>query len=543
MSHKHLLFRGRARDKVLRGTTALADAVGVTLGPKSRSVLIDKEWGTPLVCNDGVTIAKELELSDAEENLGVKMLKQAAVRTSEQVGDGTSTATVLAQAIWSDGLRNVVAGASAIEIKRGLERGLSIATARIRKLARPVQTRAEREQIATVAAHNEPAIGSLVAEAVERVGNDGVITVEEAKGVDTELEVVEGMQFDRGYASSYFVNRAEEMRCVLEEPRILLYEKRIANMKELLPLLEQIAQAGSPLLIVAEDVEADALATLVVNKLRGILPCCAVKAPGFGERRKQMLEDIAVLTGGRVVSDELGAKLEDAKLTDLGRAQRVVVTREDTTLIGGRGEPESIRGRCEDLRRELKNTSSEYDREKLQERLAKLSGGVAVIRVGAASESELKSRKDAFDDAIHATKAAIAEGIVPGAGLAYLRCVPELEAEALKLEGDARTAMRVLSRALECPTRLIAKNSDVDDGVVVQRMIDGAEAFGFDAAKGTYGDLLASGILDPAKVARVALENAVSVASTLLLMEATMTDAPEPRAKPDSLGEQQELQP
>ncbi len=531
MSHKRLLFQSSARDKVLRGTTALADAVRVTLGPKSRSVLIDKQWGAPLVCNDGVTIAKELELQDPEENLGVKMLKQAAVRTGEQVGDGTSTATVLAQAIWSEGLRNVVAGASSIEVKRGLDRGVRLATEALRAIARPVRSRAERAQVAAISAHNEGAIGDMVADATERVGDEGVITVEEAKGVATELEVVEGMQFDRGYASAYFVTRSEDMTCVLENPAILLCDKRVSSMQGLLPVLEQVAQTGRPLLLVAEEIEGEALATLVVNKLRGTLPCCAVKAPGFGDRRKQMLDDIAILTRGKVVSEEIGVKLENVTEAQLGGAQRAIITREHTTIIGGRGDKPVIAGRCDELRREIKITKSDYDREKLQERLAKLAGGVAVIRVGAASESELKVRKDAFDDAISATKAAIAEGIVPGGGLAYLRCIPALEAEMQKVEGDARTALRILARALEAPARQIAKNSEVDDGVVVERMRAGQGAFGFDAAAGKYVDLIEAGIIDPAKVLRVALENAVSIASTLLLTDATLTDAPEPKDK------------
>ncbi len=540
MSHKRLLFQSNARDKVLRGTSALADAVRVTLGPKSRSVLIDKQWGTPLVCNDGVTIAKELDLQDPEENLGVKMLRQAAVRTGDQVGDGTSTATVLAQAIWSEGLRNVVAGASAIELKRGLDHGVKLATEALRAIARPVRSRTERAQVAAISAHNENAIGEMVADATERVGNEGVITVEEAKGVDTELEVVEGMQFDRGYASAYFVNRPEEMTCVFESPAILLCDKRVSSMQGLLPVLEQVAQTGRPLLIIAEEVEGEALATLVVNKLRGTLPCCAVKAPGFGDRRKQMLEDMAILTRGKVVAEEIGVKLENVTEAELGSAQRVVITREHTTIIGGRGEKPAIQGRCDELRREIKLTKSDYDREKLEERLAKLAGGVAVIRVGAASETELKIRKDAFDDAISATKAAIAEGIVPGGGLAYLRCIPRLDAEMLKAEGDARTALRILARALEAPARQIAKNSEVDDGVVVDRMRAGQGAFGFDAAAGKYVDLIEAGIIDPAKVVRIALENAVSIASTLLLTEATLTEVPEPTEKRGGadLGEQ-----
>jgi chaperonin GroEL len=534
MAHKQVLFQSHARDKLLRGTTALAEAVRVTLGPKSRSVLIDKAWGSPLVCNDGVTIAKELELADAEENLGAKMLKQAAIRTGEQVGDGTSTSTILAQALWSEGLRNVVAGASAIELKRGFDRGLRIAVEQLKSSARPVTTSKERAQVATISAHNDSGIGEIVASASERVGSDGVITVEEAKGVETELEVVDGMQFDRGYSSSYFVNQPEQMTCLLEDPWILIYDKRITSMQNLLPVLEKVVESRKPLLLIAEDVEAEALATLVLNKLRGTLPCCAVKAPGFGDRRKQMLEDIAVLTAGSVISEEMGTKLEHAGLADLGRARRVEVTREHTTIIGGAGDRKTIEGRCEDLRREIKTTKSDYDREKLEERLAKLSGGVAVIHVGAASEAELKVRKEAFDDAISATKAAIAEGIVPGAGLSLLRCIPAIELEMRSAEGDTRTAMRVLCRALEAPARQIAKNSEADDGVVVERMRSGS--LGFDAATGHYVDMFEAGIIDAAKVMRCALENAVSVAGTLLLSEATMTEVKEPAHQPRTSG-------
>jgi chaperonin GroEL len=433
---------------------------------------------------------------------------------------------VLAHALWSEGLRNVVAGASAVELKRGLERGAKIAIEALHGESRPLKTPKERAPVATISAHNDETIGSVVADASERVGKDGVITVEEAKGVETELEVVDGLQFDRGYTSAYFVNQPDQMTCTFEDPLILLYDKRVSGMQGLLPVLELVLQARKPLLLVAEDIEAEALATLVLNKLRGTLACCAVKAPGFGDRRKQMLEDIAILTGGRVVSEELGTKLENTRLEDLGKARRVVVTREYTTIVGGGGEPGAVKGRCEDLRRQIKETKSDYDREKLEERLAKLAGGVAVIRVGAASEAEMKSRKEAFDDAISATKAALAEGIVPGAGLALLRCIPALEAEARKCEGDTRTALRVLARALEAPARQIAKNSEADDGVVVERMRTGQ--VGFDAATGAYVDLFEAGIIDPAKVVRCALENAVSVAGTLLLTEATMIEVSEP---------------
>ncbi len=531
MTYKRLLFRSEAREKVLRGGSYLADAVRITLGPKSRSVLIGKRWGNPIVCNDGVTIAKELELRDPEEDLGVRMLRQAAVRTGEEVGDGTTTATILAHAIWSDGLRNVVAGASAIDLKRGLDRGLAVATKALAALSRPIQSKKERAQVASVSAHNDAAIGELVAEATERVGSEGVITVEEAKSIATELEVVEGMQFDRGYLSPYFVTAPERMECVLPSPWILLCDKKISSMTGLLPLLERVVQANRPLVIVAEEVDGEALATLVVNKLRGSLACVAVKAPGFGDRRKAMLEDIALLTGGQLVSEDLGMKLESVTDSQLGSAARVIVTRDATTIVGGAGDKQAIAGRVEQLRRQIKETTSDYDREKLQERLAKLAGGVAVIRVGAPSEAELKTRKDAFDDAISATKAATAEGIVPGAGLALLRVIDAVEREAASCDGDERTGLRILARALEVPARQIAANSDVDGGVVVDKMRAGQGAQGFDAATGRYVDLIETGIIDPTKVVRVALTNAVSVASVLLLTEATLTEVPDAEDK------------
>jgi chaperonin GroEL len=531
MTYKRLLFRSEAREKVLRGATALADAVRVTLGPKSRSVLIGKRWGNPIVCNDGVTIAKEIELRDPEEDLGARMLRQAAVRTGEEVGDGTTTSTLLAHAIWSEGLRNVVAGASAVDLKRGLERGGRAASAALASLSRPIQSKKERAQVASVSGHNDTAIGDLVAEATERVGSEGVITVEEAKGIATELDVVEGMQFDHGYLSAYFVTAPERMECVLEAPAILIFDKRISAMAPLLALLERVAQSGRPFLVIAEEVEGEALATLVVNKLRGTLACAAVKAPGFGDRRKAMLEDIAILTGGQVISEEAGSKLEHATETQLGGAARVVVTRETTTIVGGNGKKVAIETRIGDLKRQIKDSKSDYDREKLQERLAKLAGGVAVIRVGAPSEAELKNKKEAFDDAISATKAAISEGIVPGAGLALLRLIDAVEREALTCEGDERTGVRILARALEAPTRQIAQNSDVDGGVVVEKMRAGKGAFGFDASTGKYVDLIEAGVIDPTKVVRIALQNAISIAGVLLLTEATLTEIPDEENK------------
>ena len=529
MPHKHLLFKSEAREKVLRGAAAIADAVRVTRGPRSRCVLIEKTWGKPLVCNDGVTIAKEFDLADPDENLGAQMLRGAAERTGDAVGDGTTTSTVLAHAIVAEGVRNIAAGASAIDLKRGLDRAAAAVMDALRAQSRPVQSEREKQQVATIAAHNDPSIGRLVAEAIEKVGPEGAVTVEEAKGTETTMEVVEGLQFDRGYLSPYFVTEPEKMQAVLDDALILLYEDRISNVKDLLPLLEQIAKQGTPLLIIAEDVEGEALATLVVNRLRGVLANVAVKAPGFGDRRKAMLQDLAIVTGGQLIAHELGIKLETVTTAHLGRASRVVVDREHTTIVGGKGAKAAIAARCQELRRQIAETTSEYDREKLEERLAKLSGGVAVIRVGAPSEAEMKSRHEAFDDAIHATRAAVAEGIVPGAGLALLRAIPALEAEAAKLEGDERAGAFILRRALEAPARQIAENSGVDGGVVVDRMRAGTGNLGFDAGAGKYVDLLEAGIIDPTKVVRLALENAVSTAGVLLLTEATMTQVPEPK--------------
>jgi chaperonin GroEL len=533
MTHKQLLFRSAAREKILRGAAALADAVRVTLGPKSKCVLLERKWGAPVVCNDGVTIAKEVDLKDPEENLGARMMRQAAEKTGDAVGDGTTTATILAHALYADGLRNVTAGASAVDLKRGLDRGCKAAVEALRTLSRPVASRAEKASVATVSAHNDPTIGELVADALDKVGGEGIVTVEEAKGTETTLEVVQGMQFDRGYLSPYFVTDPERMECVLEDAVVLLAESKVAAMKDLLPLLEQVAQHGRPLLVVAEDVEGEALATLVVNKLRGTLPCAAAKAPGYGDRRKAMLEDMAILTGGEVVAAELGVKLEHVTLGQLGRARRVVLARDTTTIVGGAGDRKRIQGRVAELRRQIadKNVSS-YDKEKLEERLAKLAGGVAVIRVGAASESELKSRKEAFDDAIHATRAALEEGVVPGGGLALLRAIDALAPVAAGLDGDERTGVKLLERALEAPARQIAENSGADDGVVVEKMRAGSGAFGFDAARGVYGDLVAAGIIDPTKVVRLALENAVSVSGILLLTEATLTETPEEKPAP-----------
>lgn len=527
MAHKQILFRSAAREKILRGTSALADAVRVTLGPKSKSVLIEKKWGAPIVCNDGVTIAKETELKDPEENLGAQMLRQAAERTGDAVGDGTSTSTLLAQAIFADGVRNVVAGASAIDIKRGLDGALKAAVESLGAQSRPVRTRKEKAQVGTIAAHNDPTIGELVAEAMEKVGGEGVITVEESKTTETVLEVVEGMQFDRGYISPYFVTDLEKMESALEDPYILICDRRVSALRDVIPILEKIAKAGRPVLVIAEEVEGEALATLIVNQVRAVLRNCAVKAPGFGDRRKAMLQDIGVLTGGQVISEEIGLRLEDATLEQLGHAKRVVVNKDNTTIIGGGGSRAGIDGRMQQIRREIEKATSDYDREKLEERLAKLAGGVAVIRVGAPSEAEMKSRKEALDDAISATKAAVAEGVVPGGGLALIRAIEAVAREEQQRAGDERTGVQILKRALETPARQIAENSAVDGGVVVERMRQGQGNLGFDAARKEYVDLVEAGIIDPKKVVRVALENAVSVASVLLLTEATMTEVRE----------------
>ena len=533
MAAKQMLFRSDAREKVLRGATKLADAVRITLGPKSKSVLIQKKWGAPVVCNDGVTIAKEAELDDPEENLGAQMLRQAAEKTGDAVGDGTSTSTILAHAIFSEGVRNVAAGASAIDLKRGLERGLEAAKKSLASQAKAVVSRKEKAQVATISAHNDPVIGELVADAMEKVGGDGVITVEESKTTETTVEIVEGMQFDRGYISPYFITDASSMEAVLEDAYVLLCDRKISNVKDLIPLLELVAKSGRPILVVADDVEGDALATLIVNQLRGVLKNAAVKAPGFGDRRKAMLQDIAVLTGAQLVSEDLGYKLEDATIEQLGTAKRIVIDKEHTTIIGGGGSKEAIDARIRLIRAELEKTTSDYDREKLEERLAKLAGGVAVIRVGAPTESEMKAKKDALDDAISSTKAAVAEGIVAGGGFALLKACPALDALAEELEGDERTGVLILRRALEAPARQIAENSAADGGVVVDRMLSSTGNVGYDAARKEYVDLFEAGIVDAAKVVRLALENAVSIASVLLLTEATMTEKPEQHESAD----------
>lgn len=541
MTAKHLLFREAAREKVLKGASALADAIRITLGPKSKCVLIEKKWGQPLVCNDGVTIAKEIELKDQEENLGARMIRQAAERTGDAVGDGTSTSAILAHAIYAEGVRNVAAGASAVDLKRGLDRGLKKVVEVLKSLSRPVSSHIEKAQVATISAHNDPVIGELVAEAVDKVGSEGVVSVEEAKGTETVLEVVEGMQFDRGFASPYFINQPEKMSVVLDDPLILLFEKKIGSLHDLVNILEQIAKTQRSFLIVAEEVEGEALATLVVNKLRGVLSCAAVKAPGYGDRRKAMMEDLAILTGGKFLAEELGLKLESLTIADLGKAQRVVIDKDNTTIIGGAGKKDAIEARCQEIRQQIDKTTSDYDKEKLKERLAKLAGGVAVIRVGAPTEAEMKNKKEALEDAISSTKAAMAEGIVPGGGLTLLRAIDAVEKEAAQSHGDERTGLIILKHALEAPTRQIAENSAVDGGVVVDRLRSGQGNYGFDAALSQYVDLMQAGIIDPTKVVRLALENAVSVAGILLLTEATLTEEPESmigKASPHGMGEE-----
>lgn len=529
MSHKRVLFGTDARIKVLRGVEAIADAVRVTLGPRSKRVLIERKWGPPLVCDDGVSIAKELELKDPEENLGVRMLRQAAERTGDVVGDGTTTSMLLAHAIFSEGVRNVVAGASAIELKRGIERGSAAAIRRMRELSRPVQSVREKAQVATISAHGNSTMGELVAQAVEKVGDDGAISVEEATSTETTLDVVNGMRFDRGYVSHYFVTDTARMECVLENPLILIHQSRVSGLSDLVPFLELVLKAGRSLLIIAEDIEGEALATIVVNRLRGALQCCAVKAPGFGEQRSAMLQDIAVLTGGEVLAAETGAKLENATLAEAGRAHRVVVNKDSTTIVGGEGRKEALTARVEQLRKQARDSTSQYDKEKLQERIARLLGGVAVIRAGAPTETEVKALKEAFDDAISSTRAAIAEGIVPGAGYALLQAAEAVRQEAEQVSGDERTGLLILHRALQAPTRQIALNSGLDSGVVIERMHNNLGR-GLNGATGDYVDLVETGIVDATKVVRIALENAVSVAGILLLTEATLTEPPEPPA-------------
>jgi chaperonin GroEL len=531
MAAKELLFNTEARTKLKRGIDALAEAVKVTLGPKGRNVVIDKKFGSPTVTKDGVTVAKEIELSDPIENMGAQMVKEVATKTSDLAGDGTTTATVLAQAIFREGLKNVTAGANPMELKRGIDRAVEAVVEQLRSLSVPSSGKKEIAQVGTISANNDKEIGNLIADAMEKVGKDGVITVEEAKGLETTLETVEGMQFDRGYLSPYFVTDPEKMETVLEDPYILIHDKKVSAMKELLPLLEKVAQSGKPLLIIAEDVEGEALATLVVNKLRGTLKVASVKAPGFGDRRKEMLRDIAVLTGGQVISEELGFKLENATLADMGRAKRVVVDKDNTTVVDGRGKSDDIKGRIAEIRAAIEKSTSDYDREKLQERLAKLSGGVAVINVGAATETELKEKKARVEDALHATRAAVEEGIVPGGGVALIRAQPGLD----KIKGteDEKIGVEIVRRALEEPIRMIAQNAGAEGSIVVARVKESKEKnFGYNAATDAYEDLVKAGVIDPTKVTRTALQNAASIAGLLLTTECVVVEKKEDKPAP-----------
>ncbi len=522
---KQVEFSGDARAALKKGVDRIAGAVGVTLGPKGRNVVLDKKFGSPVVTNDGVTIAKEIEVKDPAENLGVSMVKEVATRTQDVAGDGTTTATILAQAIVTHGLKNVTAGANPIALKRGMEKAADAIVDAVRKQAKAIRTREEVAQVATVSANNDAEVGELVAEAMDKVGKEGVITVEEAKAMETSLEVVEGMQFDRGYLSPYFVTDAESLTCVLEDCFILIHDKKISVMKDLVQILEKTAQAGKPILIIAEDVEGEALATLVLNKLRGTIQCCAVKAPGFGDRRKAMLEDIAILTGGRVISEEAGFKLENVVIGDLGTARKVVVDKDDTTIVGGKGKAQDIKQRIAQIRKQIETSTSDYDKEKLQERLAKLVGGVAVIKVGAATETEMKERKARVDDALAATRSAVEEGVVPGGGVALLRA--EGAVRKLKLTEDERVGAEIVLRALEEPTRRIAENAGVEGSVVVEKVKAAKGAVGFNAATNEYEDLVEAGIIDPAKVTRTALQNAVSVAGLILTTESIVFEKPE----------------
>ncbi|MBU0759138.1 MAG: chaperonin GroEL [Candidatus Omnitrophica bacterium] len=522
---KQLAFREEARAALARGIDQLAEAVKITLGPKGRNVVLDKKFGSPTITKDGVTVAKEIELKDPYENMGAQLVKEVAEKTSDVAGDGTTTATVLAQAIYKEGLKNVTAGVSPTALKRGIDKAVEEVVAALKKMSKPIKDKKEIAQVASIAANNDRAIGELIAEAMEKVGKDGVITVEEAKSMATTLDVVEGMQFDQGYLSPYFVTDAERMEAVIENPLILIYEKKISAMKDMLPLLEKIARAGKPLLIIAEDIEGEALATLVVNKLRGTLNCCAVKAPGYGDRRKAMLEDIAVLTGGKAITEDLGIKIENITLDDLGKAKRVTVTKEETTIVEGSGKHNDINGRITQIKKQIEDTDSDYDKEKLQERLAKLAGGVAVINVGAATETEMKEKKARVEDALHATRAAVEEGIVPGGGVAFLRTIAKLEE--LKLKGDEKIGADIVKRALEEPIRQIVKNAGLEDSIVVHKVKEEKQNTGFNAATGEYVDMISAGIIDPTKVARTALENASSVAGVLLMTEALITDIPE----------------
>ena len=527
---KQLKFDLPARDALMRGIDQLADAVKVTLGPKGRNVVLDKKFGSPTVTKDGVTVAKEIELEDPYENMGAQMVKEVATKTSDVAGDGTTTATILAQAIFREGLKSVTAGANPMALKRGVEKAVGVTVEELKKVSRDVPGKKEIAQVGTVSANNDSTIGDLIADAMEKVGKDGVITVEEAKSTETMMEVVEGMQFDRGYLSPYFVTNADTMEAVLEEPLILIHDKKISAMRDLLPILEKTAQMGKPLLVIAEDLEGEALATLVVNKIRGTLRVAAVKAPGFGDRRKAMLEDIAILTGGRVLSEDAGFKLENATTSDLGKANRVTIDRDNTTIVEGGGTSEEIKGRVNQIRNQIDETTSDYDQEKLQERLAKLAGGVAVINVGAATETEMKEKKARVEDALHATRAAVEEGIVAGGGVALLRAIPKLGE--MEVEGDEAIGVAIVKRALEEPIRWIANNAGEEGAVVVNRVKEEKDAFGFDAENEKYCDMIEAGWIDPTKVVRTALENAASIAGLMLTTEAVVTDIPEEEKAP-----------
>jgi len=539
MSAKEIKYNFDARSKIIQGVDTLANAVKVTLGPKGRNVVLEKTWGAPQVTKDGVTVAKEIELADKFENMGAQMVKEVASKTSDKAGDGTTTATVLAQAIYKEGVKLTAAGANPMILKQGIDKSVGVVVKELEKLSKKIVNKNEIAQVGTVSANNDKTIGEMISEAMERVGKDGVITVEEAKGMETTLEIVEGMQFDRGYISPYFVTDPEKMEAVLEEPYILLHEKKLSNMQEMVPLLEQIAKTGKSLLIVAEEVEGEALATLVVNRVRGTLKCAAVKAPGFGDRRKAILQDIAVLTGGHVISEEIGVKLENATLKDLGQCKKVTIDKDNTTIVEGAGKRSDIEGRIKQIRAEIEETTSDYDREKLQERLAKIVGGVAVIKVGAATEVEMKEKKARVEDALNATKAAVEEGIIPGGGVAYLRALKALEA--LKLSGEEKQGVDIVKQAMEAPLRQIAVNAGYEGSIVVEKVKELAGNHGFDAETGEYVDMVKAGIIDPTKVARFALQNAASVSSLLLTTEAVVAEKPKKRtpapAPPPDMGD------
>lgn len=530
MAAKQLLFDEDARQAILKGVTILTDAVKATLGPRGRNVIIDRKFGAPNITKDGVTVAKEIELKDPYQNMGAQLLREVASKTSDVAGDGTTTATVLAYSIYREGMKYVTAGANAIDIKRGIDKTVEVVVEELKKMSKPVAEKKEIAQVGTISANNDPSIGELIAEAMDKVGKDGVITVEEAKSMATTLEIVEGMQFDRGYISPYFITDPERMQCVLDDAFLLIHDKKISSMKDLLPILEQIAKMGRPLMILSEEVEGEALATLVVNKLRGTLQVCAVKAPGFGDRRKAMLEDIAILTGGTVISEDLGLKLENVKLSDLGRAKKINIEKENTTIVEGAGDHAAIQGRVRQIKAQIDETTSDYDREKLQERLAKLVGGVAVINVGAATESEMKEKKARVEDALHATRAAVEEGIVTGGGVALIRCIKSLEK--VKLEHDQQIGVSIVKRALEEPIRQIVANAGMEGSIVVEKVRESKDAsFGYDAYKEEYTDMLKAGIIDPTKVTRTALQNAASVAGLMLTTEVMITEMPEEEKK------------